>query len=66
MAGWCVTKMHEHCKECSECAANAVGHALKTNGVRASSAYMNVTGPEATILHQADVELKLAESSDVA
>lgn len=54
---WTAEKMHDHCKECSECAANAVEHALKTNASRASSAFSNGVGEGAIILHKATVEL---------
>lgn len=58
MKGWTVEKMHDHCKDCAECAASAVEHAIKTDATVGQSALMNGIGQGATILHHAKVTLR--------
>ena len=58
MNGWNVKKMHDHCKECSELVKSAMEHAKTTEASHAASAYTDGIGDTATILHQAEVELK--------
>lgn len=51
---WRVQKMHQHCKECSECVEAAVAFANETSGTRAESSDYK----EGELLHFAIVILK--------
>lgn len=62
---WTAEKMHDHCAACSECAANAVEHALRTNADNAQSSYSDGLGEGATTLHWAKVVMTDGSEPDL-